>query len=156
MIFSPIVAVALTNRSFNVPPSTATVNASSTLVALALIKVLQVLSNNSKNCSFLATKSVSELISTTIAYFLSSIIGYVLNDKMVFKQKNKNELAIIRYYIVYGTSYLLNMLCMYFYVDVLQLSQYIAPLLVLLITVPYNFILSRLWVFKGDDKNGKK
>ena len=67
MIFSPIVAVALTNRSFNVPPSTATVNASSTLVALALIKVLQVLSNNSKNCSFLATKSVSELISTTIA-----------------------------------------------------------------------------------------
>ena len=99
---------------------------------------------------------VNYLVSTTIAYLLSSIIGYFLNDKMVFKQKNKNKLAIVRYYVVYGTSYLLNMLCMYIYVDVLSLSQYVAPLLVLFITVPYNFILSRLWVFKGDDINGKK
>lgn len=99
---------------------------------------------------------VNYLLSTTISYFLSSIIGYFLNDKMVFRQKNKSKLAIMRYYIVYGTSYLLNMICMYIYIDVLHLSQYIAPLLVLFITVPYNFILSRFWVFKGDDKNDNK
>ena len=86
-------------------------------------------------------------ICTTIAYILSSIIGYILNKKWVFKKNVYDSNSALKYYIVYGSSYIINMAAMYLWVDVLKLSDLIAPVLTLFITVPYNFIFSRLWVF---------
>ena len=86
-------------------------------------------------------------ICTTIAYILSSIIGYILNKKWVFKKNVYDSNSVLKYYIVYGSSYIINMAAMYLWVDVLNLSDLIAPVLTLFITVPYNFIFSRLWVF---------
>ena len=86
-------------------------------------------------------------ICTTIAYILSSIIGYILNKKWVFKKNVYDSNSVLKYYIVYGSSYIINMAAMYLWVDVLKLSDLIAPVLTLFITVPYNFIFSRLWVF---------
>ena len=91
--------------------------------------------------------NVEYKIATTIAYILSSIIGYVLNNGWVFKKNVYDSNSVLRYYIVYGSSFFLNIGCMYLWVDVLHLSTYIAPILTLFITVPYNFIFSRLWVF---------
>lgn len=93
--------------------------------------------------------NINYLIATTIAYFISSIIGYCLNKVWVFKKKEDKKInSVIKYYIVYISSYFLNILCMYIFVDVLGVSKLIAPVLVLFITVPYNFLFSRLWVFK--------
>jgi len=96
--------------------------------------------------------NINYLICTTVAYFLSSILGYFLNKIWVFKQ-NKVEKSLIKYYIVYISSYFLNMLCMYLLVDIFNISKLIAPILVLFITVPYNFIFSKLWVFKKKNIN---
>ena len=90
---------------------------------------------------------VNYIIATTIAYILSSIIGYCLNNKWVFKKKIHDHNSVIKYYVVYGSSYLINVGAMYLWVDVLHISKYLAPILTLLITVPYNFIFSKLWVF---------
>lgn len=90
------------------------------------------------------------ILSTTIAYFIASIIGYTLNKNKVFKTNNKN--SIIKYYIVYSSSYFLNIGCMYLFVDILDISKYIAPILTLFVTVPYNFILSNFWIFKKEKK----
>lgn len=94
----------------------------------------------------LITIGLNYILSTTIAYFLSSIIGFFLNNKWVFKREYKKQ-SLFKYYVVYGTSYLLNVLCMYIWIDLLRISEYIAPLLTLFITVPYNFIFNKLWVF---------
>ncbi len=100
---------------------------------------------------------INYLIATTVAYFISSIIGYFLNKIWVFKKKEeKKTTSILRYYIVYISSYFLNILCMYILVDILSISKLIAPILVLFVTVPYNFILSRLWVFKDKTIDIKK
>lgn len=98
--------------------------------------------------------NVNYLISTTIAYFLSSIIGYMLNKKWVFKNKeNHNKVSsLVKYYAVYVSSYFLNLLCMYVFVDVFGISKLFAPILVLFITVPYNYIFSKLWVFASKNK----
>ena len=91
---------------------------------------------------------VNYLISTTIAYILSSIIGFLLNKSWVFENKVYNYKSIVKYYVVYGSSYLINISAMYLWVDVLNLSTLIAPILTLFITVPYNYFFSRIWVFK--------
>ncbi|MBR1414180.1 MAG: GtrA family protein [Bacilli bacterium] len=91
--------------------------------------------------------NVNYKIATTIAYILSSIIGYILNNGWVFKKTIYDSNSVLKYYVVYGSSYILNIGCMYLWVEVLQLSAYIAPILTLFITVPYNFIFSKLWVF---------
>ena len=70
-MFSPIVATALMNTSFNVAPSTGNAYASSAVLTSELIRTLSVLSSSSRNNSFLATKSVSELTSTMQALFPS-------------------------------------------------------------------------------------
>ena len=93
---------------------------------------------------------INYMISTTIAYFVASIIGYYLNKNKVFKSQNKT--SIIRYYIVYISSYFLNLGTMYLLIDILGISKYLAPILVLFVTVPYNFILSNFWVFKKGKK----
>ncbi len=104
--------------------------------------------------------NVNYLIATTIAYILSSIIGFLLNKGWVFKKKIYDYRSIIKYYIVYGSSYLLNVGSMYVFVDILGISKMIAPILTLFITVPYNFLFSRLWVFAEKEnkylKNPKK
>lgn len=87
------------------------------------------------------------LIATTIAYLISSISGYLLNNVWVFKENQGGKKSLIKYYVVYGSSYLLNIACMYIWVDVLQLSQTLAPLLTLCVTTPYNFVFNKIWVF---------
>ena len=95
------------------------------------------------------------LLATILGYIISSIIGYFLNKIWVFKEKTKSKKSLIRYYIVYLSSLGLNVLLMYLWVDCLNLSDKIAPILTLLITVPYNFIFSRLWIF-NERKEEKK
>ena len=90
---------------------------------------------------------VNYIVATTIAYILSSILGYCLNHKWVFKSNIYDSKSVLKYYIVYGSSYVINITCMWLFVDVLHFSTYLAPILTLCVTVPYNFIFNRLWVF---------
>ena len=93
------------------------------------------------------------MIATVTSYLGSSVLGYVLNRIWVFKAKNtKVASSALKYYIVYASSLLINMGCMYLWVDLLNLSKYLAPIFTLCVTVPYNYIFSRLWVFKRNTK----
>ncbi len=94
--------------------------------------------------------NINYIIANILGYIISSIWGYILNKKWVFKvKKDKIIKSIIKYYIVYGSSFLINILCMYFWVEVLNISKIIAPILTMCITVPYNFIFNKIWAFKN-------
>jgi putative flippase GtrA len=89
------------------------------------------------------------LISNIISYILSSFCGYILNKTWVFNvNKRKLTKSLIKYYITYGTSFLINICLMYIIVDLLKMSKNIAPFIILCITIPYNFVLSKVWVYK--------
>lgn len=93
--------------------------------------------------------NVNYIIANTLGYIISSVWGYMLNKKWVFKDsKEETTKSAIKYYIVYGSSFLINILCMYIWVDVLNISRIIAPILTMVITVPYNFIFNKVWAFK--------
>lgn len=91
------------------------------------------------------------LISNILGYILSSIWGYILNKLWVFNaSKAKVRSSIVKYYIVYGSSFLINVFLMYLQVDKIGISKSVAPFIVLLITIPYNFILNKFWVYKNN------
>lgn len=87
-------------------------------------------------------------LSTTIAFIVSSIIGYLLQRKFVFKSKAKKKESLAKFYTVYGSSYLLTLILTIFIVEVLHIPDKYAPLLTMFVTIPYNFILSKIWVYR--------
>lgn len=101
---------------------------------------------------------INYLIANIGGYIISSLWGYILNKIWVFKENNqKVSKSVTRYYVVYLVSFLINLCIMYILVDVLQVSTIMAPFFTMCITVPFNFIMSKLWVFKErKDDTGKK
>lgn len=95
---------------------------------------------------------VNYLISMAVGYIISSITGYFLNKIWVFKDKNKKIKSLLRYYILYISSLLLNLAFTYFQVDILNISDNIAPLFTIIIITVYNYIVSNNWVFNSNFK----
>lgn len=92
---------------------------------------------------------VNYILATIVGYFISSVIGFILNKVWVFQSKNtKTQTETIRYYIVYGCALLINIGMMYLQVDILNISDKIAPLITLCVTIPFNFLMSKFWVFQ--------
>lgn len=92
------------------------------------------------------------LISYSAAYVLGIFISYFLNAKFVFNQKLKLSRALT-YPLVYVTQYVLGLVSLYVLVEVFKLNRLLAPVLVVLITIPVTFFLSRRFV-KGKPGNG--
>lgn len=89
------------------------------------------------------------LFATVIGYLVSSLSGYMINKLWVFQAKEKSiKKSIVRYYVVYGLSLLINIWLAYLWVDILKISAYISPLLSMCITIPFNFFLSKFWVYR--------
>ena len=93
---------------------------------------------------------INYLFANFFAYIFSCIITYSINKKFVFNSNNGSK---IRHYIVYISSFFINMFCMYVWVDFLEISFYIAPILTLFVTVPYNYFFSKFWTFKKNSIN---
>lgn len=82
------------------------------------------------------------LISYSIAYVLGVFLSYFLNSKFVFKQELKLRKAV-KYPLVYLTQYMVGLVSLYLLVQILKVNQLWAPALVILVTIPLTFFLSR-------------
>jgi len=51
-------------------------------------------------------------------------------------------------YVSYGASFLLSTLLMWLEVQVLGLSEWLSPILTLIVTIPLNFVVNKLWTFR--------
>jgi putative flippase GtrA len=89
------------------------------------------------------------MVANISGYIISSFSGYFLNKIWVFQAKHTQmKKSLLRYYLVYATAFLINIVCMYIFVDRVGISENIAPYFVLCVTIPYNFLLSKLWVYR--------
>ena len=94
------------------------------------------------------------LVSTVLGFIVSFFNMFFWNNKYVFKQgedEQRSALAsLIKLFITYSiTGIIIRPVCMYTLVDILRCPDKIAPIPIMLITIPTNFILSKLWAFKG-------
>lgn len=101
--------------------------------------------------------------------YVASVIGFVLsvanaffwNNSYVFKKEDTEQrspvMAFIKLFLSYaGTGLLLHNALLWLWTDVLSISDYIAPIINLFITIPLNFILNKFWAFRSRKKEEKK
>ncbi|NLN88237.1 MAG: GtrA family protein [Syntrophomonadaceae bacterium] len=86
-------------------------------------------------------------VSYSLAYVSGILISYYMNSRLVFHEP-VSLLKFIKYPIVYVVQYILGIVVLYVAIDVLGFSQWLAPLLVIAISLPVTFVLSRL-IIKG-------
>lgn len=100
------------------------------------------------------------LVGSVAGFFVSVLNSFYWNDKYVFKKKeNENRSkwkALVKVILSYAlTGLVLNNILLVIFVGPLHIAKAYGPLIVLLITVPLNFIINKLWAFKGNNQNNK-
>lgn len=98
------------------------------------------------------------LISTVLGFIVSFFNMFYWNNKYVFKEKEGEKRSVLRSLIKLFLSYsvtgiLIRPTLMYLLVDIIGCPKAIAPIPIMLITIPINFLLSKLWAFKGKKVN---
>lgn len=112
------------------------VGVSNTLLSLAIYYILVFI-------------NVNYLIANIIAFIISVLNAYYWNNKYVFKSNNNSTFKkLIKVYLSYGITFVLGTVLLYVMVDYMHISKYIAPIINLIITIPLNFLLNKLWAFK--------
>jgi len=123
------------------------VGVSNTVIAY-IINILVLLSLKKAGLSF------DYIIANLVAFILSVLWSFYWNNKYVFKtgagETRSVAGALLKTYIAYGfTGIILCNVLSWFWIDVLGISKYIAPLINLIASVPINFFVNKLWAFKG-------
>lgn len=93
------------------------------------------------------------LLANAIAFAVSVLNAYYWSNRFVFRKgEGESRSAIwtlIKTYLAYGsTGLVLASVLLWLYVDRFGISEYIAQLLVLVVTIPLNFIINKYWSFK--------
>ena len=85
---------------------------------------------------------VSYQLSYTIIYIFGIWLSYWLNLKFVFQTKSSNK-KIILFPLIYLVQYLLGILILYVSIDIFNISEKIAPILIVILIVPLTFVLTK-------------
>ena len=83
----------------------------------------------------------------SLAYVCGIVISYYLNSRLVFRQP-VSLAKFLKYPVVYLVQYLLGIFILYICIDLLGISKWLAPLVVIVISLPVTFVMSKL-IIKG-------
>lgn len=97
---------------------------------------------------------INYLIAQIIAFLLSVLWSFYWNNRMVFvlEEGGKRSLwrSLLKTYVSYSfTGLFLNSILLVLWVNILGISEFIAPIINLLVSVPLNFIINKFWTFKS-------
>lgn len=93
------------------------------------------------------------LMAQVVAFVLSTFWAFFWNSKYVFAQDNRSFryliIALLKTVVSYAfTGLLLSEFLLWFWVNIWGISEYVAPILNLIICLPVNFILNKMWAFR--------
>lgn len=93
-------------------------------------------------------------VAQLLMFVLSVAWSFYWNNKYVFEE-NENSgrsitRALLKTYVSYAfTSLFLSEVLLLLWVECLEINEYVAPILNLLVTVPLNFFIQKYWAFKN-------
>ena len=91
------------------------------------------------------------LLGKTMGFLLSVLNAFYWNNRFVFKPENRAPketlLRLLRTYLSYGATFLLSLGLLWLEIEKLGISEFIAPIINLLL-VPVNFLINKFWAFK--------
>ena len=89
------------------------------------------------------------ILSHVVAFAFSVLNAYYWNNKYVFTAEETNKARLLfKVYASYGMTFLLSTGTLFLMVDVIGISDLVAPVINLFFTVPTNFLLMKFWAFK--------
>lgn len=91
-------------------------------------------------------------IAQILAFLISVLWAFCWNKLYVFKEKKETGKTVLsellRSYLSYGfTGLILSEILLYVWVDKIGISEYVAPIINMIICLPVNFILNKFWTF---------
>lgn len=103
--------------------------------------------------------SLDYVVGNIVAFILSVLWSFYWNNRFVFIQKEGQHRnlwkTLLKTYFAYGfTGIIINNILSWLWVTIFHISKYIAPLINMVISVPLNFIINKLWAYgeNGDPK----
>lgn len=92
------------------------------------------------------------IIANIVSWLLSVLWSFYWNNKFVFKKEEGEKrniwAALSKTYVSYGfTGLILNNILSVLWVSVLHISKMLAPIINLVISIPINFFMNKLWAF---------
>ena len=92
------------------------------------------------------------IIANIVSWLLSVLWSFYWNNKFVFKKEEGEKrniwAALFKTYVSYGfTGLILNNILSVLWVSVLHISKMLEPIINLVISIPINFFMNKLWAF---------
>lgn len=99
--------------------------------------------------------SFDYLVAQIASFILSVLWSFYWNNRFVFTLQEGEDRAIgkalLKTYLVYSiTGVFLSGILLVIWIQIVGISEYLAPLLNLVVTVPLNFLLNKYWAFAKD------
>lgn len=88
------------------------------------------------------------LIANVVSWGLSVFNAFYWNHKYVFQGSGAWWRTLVRTYISYGASLLAGTVLLYVLVEAGGFSEWTAPWVTLVLTIPLNFVLNKYWTFR--------
>ncbi len=88
------------------------------------------------------------MIANVMSWIISVFNAFFWNSRYVFKTTSTWIGALCRTYVSYGFSFVLGAILLYIFVEFFKISEVFAPLIVIVITTPLNFLLNKFWTFR--------
>lgn len=100
--------------------------------------------------------STDYIIANIISFLLSVLWSFYWNNKYVFKLDEGEHRsiwkALLKTYVSYGfTGIILNNILLVLWVRVIGINKMLAPIINLIINIPINFFMNKLWAFGKKD-----
>jgi putative flippase GtrA len=93
-------------------------------------------------------------ISYFIGYMAGIINAFYWNNKYVFKEQEGEERSLVKAFVKclmsYAGGYVCSSALLFLWVSILGLPEFLSPLISLLLTIPLNFILNKMWAFRAE------
>jgi putative flippase GtrA len=100
----------------------------------------------------LLLRAVSYRWAYSVSYVAGIFLSFVLNSLFVFRVPLRWR-RLLPYPTVYLVQYLLGLCVVYVGVELLGWDERLMPIVVLAVTVPVSFVLTR-WVLRGREESG--
>ena len=89
-------------------------------------------------------------------YVLANVIGWICsvcntffwNSYIVFSPQKKWIISLFKTYITYAVSLLIMTMGLWILIEVVYVSKFIAPIIMMVVMMPINFLINKYWVFK--------
>lgn len=88
------------------------------------------------------------MIANILSWIISVFNAFYWNNKYVFTSKSSRVQSLCRTYISYGASFVLGVGLIFILVELMKISEVVAPLIILIVTIPLNFLMNKFWAFR--------